>query len=136
MIQFCEKIDKNIFGPNLFNPKFTRPKLFQTERTQRLACLPSFRELVLICHCVFLVYDLPWHPRNVLCFLRFARTLAGACCTLPASQKNPRSFSSCTNITHFPIITREVLILTRPISKLVLQIHSDGILYTLHGAES
>ena len=33
-------------GPNFFDPKLTRAKLFQTERTRRLACLLSFCELV------------------------------------------------------------------------------------------
>ena len=46
IIQFSEKIDTNILGPNFFDPELTRPKLFQTERTWRLACLPCFCELV------------------------------------------------------------------------------------------
>ena len=46
MIQFSAKINKTILGPNFFDPKLTRPKLFQTERTQRLTHLLSFRELV------------------------------------------------------------------------------------------
>ena len=33
-------------GPNFFDPKLTRPKLFQDECTRRLAHLPSFCELV------------------------------------------------------------------------------------------
>ena len=36
----------NILGPNFFDPKDTQPKLFETERTRRLAHLPSFCELV------------------------------------------------------------------------------------------
>ena len=32
--------------PNFLDPKLTRPKLFQTKRTRRLACRPSFCELV------------------------------------------------------------------------------------------
>ena len=32
--------------PEIFDPKLTRPKPFQIERTWRLACLPSFCELV------------------------------------------------------------------------------------------
>ena len=36
-----------ILNWNIFDPNLTWPKLFQTERTQRLACLPSFCELVL-----------------------------------------------------------------------------------------
>ena len=39
-----------ILGPNFFDPKLTRPKLFQTERTRRLACLPSFCEFVVYLH--------------------------------------------------------------------------------------
>ena len=38
----------NILGPNIFDPKLTRPKLFQTKRTRWLAHLPSFCELVSI----------------------------------------------------------------------------------------
>ena len=45
MIQFSEKINKKI-GPNFFKLKLTKPKLFQTEHTRQLACLPSFCELV------------------------------------------------------------------------------------------
>ena len=48
MIQFGEKIDNNILSPNFFNPKLTQPNVFQTERSRRLACLPSFCELVYI----------------------------------------------------------------------------------------
>ena len=33
MIQFSSKIDKTILGPNFFDPKLTRPKLFQTDET-------------------------------------------------------------------------------------------------------
>ena len=40
---------KKKFGPNLFDPKLTWAKLFQTEDTQRLACLLSFWELILSC---------------------------------------------------------------------------------------
>ena len=36
----------SIWCPNIFNPNLTCPKLFQTERTRRLAHLPSFCELV------------------------------------------------------------------------------------------
>ena len=32
-----KKINKNISAPNFFNPKLTRPKLFQTECTPRKA---------------------------------------------------------------------------------------------------
>ena len=46
IIQFSEKIYKNILAPNLLDPKLTRAKLFETERTRQLACLPSFCELV------------------------------------------------------------------------------------------
>ena len=34
------------YGPILFDPKLTWPKLLQTERTRRLACLPNFCKLV------------------------------------------------------------------------------------------
>ena len=43
----CENIEKNIWGPNFFDPKLTRPKLFQTKCTRRLAHLHSFCKLVL-----------------------------------------------------------------------------------------
>ena len=46
MVHLSEKINRNILGPNFFNPKFTRTKLFQTDRTRRLAHLPSFCEFV------------------------------------------------------------------------------------------
>ena len=36
----------SILGQNFFDPYVTQPKLFQTERTRRLAHLPSFCELV------------------------------------------------------------------------------------------
>ena len=36
----------SILGKNFFDPKVTQPKLFQTERSRRLAHLPSFCELV------------------------------------------------------------------------------------------
>ena len=36
----------SILNPNIFDPNLTWPKLFQTERTRRLAHLPSFCELV------------------------------------------------------------------------------------------
>ena len=41
----------NTLGPNFFKSKLTWSKLFQTKPTRRLACLPSFCELVL-----FLLY--------------------------------------------------------------------------------
>ena len=36
----------SILSPNIFDPNLTWPKFFQTERTRRLAHLPSFCELV------------------------------------------------------------------------------------------
>ena len=33
MVQFSKKIDRNILGTKIFDPKLTWPKLFQTERT-------------------------------------------------------------------------------------------------------
>ena len=35
-----------MLGPNFFDSELTQPKLFQTKRTRRLACLLSFCELV------------------------------------------------------------------------------------------
>ena len=45
IIQFSVKIADNILRLNFFDPKLTQPKLFQTERTRRLACLSSFCSL-------------------------------------------------------------------------------------------
>ena len=36
-LSLVDKIDKNILGPNIFDPQLTRPKLFQTELTQSFA---------------------------------------------------------------------------------------------------
>ena len=55
IIQFSEKIYKNILALNFLDPKLTRAKLFETERTRRLACLPSFCELVSIVFLYFLL---------------------------------------------------------------------------------
>ena len=46
-------------GPHFFDPKLTQSKLFQTEHTRRLACLPSFCELVLMQDTVVLLFSCP-----------------------------------------------------------------------------
>ena len=42
IIQFSEKINKNILGPYFFDPKLTWPKLFQSERTGSLRIFWAF----------------------------------------------------------------------------------------------
>ena len=46
---FLKSFNSGKLGPNFFDPKLTWPDFFQTERNWRLACHPSFCELVLIC---------------------------------------------------------------------------------------
>ena len=46
MVQFSKKTNTHILGTYFFEPKLTRPKQTYTERTRRLAHLPSFCELV------------------------------------------------------------------------------------------
>ena len=44
----ARKLIKIYWAQNFFDSKLTRSELSQTERTRRLACLPSFCELVLL----------------------------------------------------------------------------------------
>ena len=53
--------------PSFFDPSFNLAKTFQTKRTRRLACLPSFCELVYIPIRVF-VTALVWVPFTRLMF--------------------------------------------------------------------
>ena len=47
-IQFSDKIDKNILGPNFSTQSLPSLNFFQIERIRQLACLPSFCEPVLL----------------------------------------------------------------------------------------
>ena len=46
MVQSNRKIDNNILGPNFFDPKHTRPRLFSNRAYPKLMHLPSFCKLV------------------------------------------------------------------------------------------
>ena len=78
---YC-KYESNL-GPNFFDPNVTQAKLFQTERTRRLAHPPSFCELVFVTPCSAIKSQFvslaksnrPYTPKKNLCSLRQTRRL-------------------------------------------------------------
>ena len=95
-LSLVDKIDKNILGPNIFDPQLTRPKLFQTERTRPLACLPSFCELVHLVGLAACQYDKLWGlPRRV--FTLFWALFGDFCFTSVQLDRNVFSLQCCVH---------------------------------------
>ena len=78
-----------ILGPDFFDPKVTKPKLSQTERTS-LAHLPSFCELVQIKFYVFCLFQMLKWPNTFIffIFLKGPRCLSSVGQKIKGKEKN------------------------------------------------
>jgi len=128
MIQQASQFFLNFYlCPNFFDPRLTRPKLFQTERTRRLACLPSFCELVRNVVVEFNVHSL--EPQSSGCrqevgkrlWLQRSASWAKCCrqcdpawCILSASQSSLAGyFPFCSNPSPNTLLRRALVAVRR-----------------------